>query len=368
MKLAVRRSGLYQGRTRRSTGQLALAPARLHGELLHRGGGGDARRHRHRLRRGRRVRGVDDQQRVRRLVAPAILAEVAIDDEGDRRLRRIEGAAQLVHRRDAADQVEVLAGLHPRHELAALVRSRLVEHHHRQVLDVEVDRVAEDRHLHQRHHDDHPQRQVVARQLAELLDGERDQASHARPSLSWRRAAVLAHQRHERVLQRRLGGGHRAQRRQRRPHRLEPARRGDRAQRHAEQVGVLDALPGRDRRQRDERIALRHDLEHPAGERRLDLGRRAVGDQLAVEDQHQPRALLGLVHVVRGDEDGHAAGRGQLVDEIPELAAALRIDAAGGLVEEQQLGLVEERRGQRHALPLPGRERAGRARAAAART
>ena len=179
MKLAVRRSGLYQGRTRRSTGQIALAPARLHGELLHRGGGGDPRRHRHRLRRGRRVRGVDDQQRVRRLVAPAILAEVAIDDERDRRLRRIEGAAQLVHRRDAADQIEVLAGLHPRHELAALVRSRLVEHHHRQVLDVEVDRVAEDRHLHQRHHDDHPQRQVVARQLAELLDGERDQASHA---------------------------------------------------------------------------------------------------------------------------------------------------------------------------------------------
>ena len=54
--------------------------------------------------------------------------------------------------------------------------------------------------------------------------------------------------------------------------------------------------------------------------------------------------------------------------EIPELAAALRIDAAGGLVEEQQLGLVEERRGQGHALPLSGRERAGHARAAAART
>ena len=183
MKLAVRRSGLYQGRTRRSTGSSRSRQPRLHGELLHRGGGRDARRHRHRLRRGRRVRGVDDQQRVRRLVAPAILAEVAIDDQGDRRLRRIEGAAQLVHRGDAADQVEVLARLHPRHELAALVRSRFVEHHHRQVLDVEVDRVAEDRHLHQRHHDDHPQRQVVARQLAELLDGERDQASHARPSL-----------------------------------------------------------------------------------------------------------------------------------------------------------------------------------------
>ncbi len=179
------------------------------------------------------------------------------------------GAAQLVERADAADQVEVLARLHPRHQLAALVGARLVEHHHRQVLDVEVDGVAEDHHLHQRHHDDHPQRQVVARQLAELLDGERDQAFHAAalPSRCSRTSVTNASSS--------VGSAWATA-----PSVASVARiassasgRGDRAQGDAEQVGVLDAVAGGDRRQRREGIALRHDLEHPPGQRLLDLGR-----------------------------------------------------------------------------------------------
>ena len=56
---------------------------------------------------------------------------------------------------------------------------------------------------------------------------------------------------------------------------------------------------------------------------RLERLGRAQGDQLAAVDQAEPVAVLGLVHVVRGDEDRHALAR-QLVDQVPELAAADR--------------------------------------------
>src|SRR6185295_11463814 len=58
---------------------------------------------------------------------------------------------------------------------------------------------------------------------------------------------------------------------------------------------------------------------------------------------------LGLVHVVRADQDGEALG-GQGVDEVPELAPCLRIHAGGWLVEEQELRLVEDAGRQREPL------------------
>ena len=60
-------------------------------------------------------------------------------------------------------------------------------------------------------------------------------------------------------------------------------------------------------------------------------------------------AALGLVHVVGADEHGHAVG-GEPVDLVPELAPGLGVDSGGGLVEQQQLGLVQDRGGQRQAL------------------
>ena len=76
----------------------AGAPA---GEHLDREAVGDPRRDRHRLRRRRRVRGVDDEQRLRRRSAVRVLAEVAIDDEADRRAApsRSRGAARPARRR-----------------------------------------------------------------------------------------------------------------------------------------------------------------------------------------------------------------------------------------------------------------------------
>ena len=77
---------------------------------------------------------------------------------------------------------------------------------------------------------------------------------------------------------------------------------------------------------------------HRAG--RLDFGKlaqgigRAVGDQLAVVNVRDVAAAFGFIHVVRGDEERDAVA-GKLEQQIPELAARDRIDARGGLVEEE---------------------------------
>src|SRR5205807_3050327 len=49
-------------------------------------------------------------------------------------------------------------------------------------------------------------------------------------------------------------------------------------------------------------------------------------------------------------EHGHAR-RGQLIDEVPELPARQRIDAARWLVEEDDRRLVQDRAAEREPLP-----------------
>ena len=48
----------------------------------------------------------------------------------------------------------------------------------------------------------------------------------------------------------------------------------------------------------------------------------------------------------------------ELVDQVPELAARLRVEAGGRLVEEEQLGIADQRAGEREPLLLPARQRA----------
>ena len=69
-------------------------------------------------------------------------------------------------------------------------------------------------------------------------------------------------------------------------------------------------------------------------------------------------AAFGLVHVMRRDEHRHAA-RCELVDFAPELASRLRIDAGGGLVEQQEIGLWQYAGAQREALFPAAGQRAG---------
>ena len=83
-----------------------------------------------------------------------------------------------------------------------------------------------------------------------------------------------------------------------------------------------------------------------------DLARRVLGDEVpgralghdaaAVHDDEPVAQLLGLVHVV-GREHERRAGLLQPVQALPHEVTRLRIEAGGGLVEQQQLGLVDER-------------------------
>ena len=59
----------------------------------------------------------------------------------------------------------------------------------------------------------------------------------------------------------------------------------------------------------------------------LELGRRVEGQDLAVVDDRDPLAeLVGLLHVVRGQQDGLAVGV-ELLDELVQREAALRVEA-----------------------------------------
>ena len=100
--------------------------------------------------------------------------------------------------------------------------------------------------------------------------------------------------------------------------------------------------------------------ERPAaGQREADLGRAHVapaelvgpadGDDLAVaHDRHPVGQVLGLVHEVGGEED-RLAELAQRADRRPGLTAGGRVEAGRRLVEEDQLGLADQR--QREVEP-----------------
>ena len=78
----------------------------------------------------------------------------------------------------------------------------------------------------------------------------------------------------------------------------------------------------------------------------LELVRRAAGDDHAAVDDREPVAeAVGLLEVVRRQEQRHALGL-QPPQLVPERRARGRIDAGRGLVEEQQPRPVHEPAGQ----------------------
>ena len=80
-----------------------------------------------------------------------------------------------------------------------------------------------------------------------------------------------------------------------------------------------------------------------------------VGEDRSLAEEQEPLAAGRLVHHVARDEQRRAAG-GELVEEVPEVAAQHRVEADGGLVEHEHLGLAEERRRERDARLLAARE------------
>jgi hypothetical protein len=67
-----------------------------------------------------------------------------------------------------------------------------------------------------------------------------------------------------------------------------------------------------------------------------EVRRRGHGHHPAVGDHADPVGQrLGLLEVVRGEQD-RGATRGQIPDQLPELAPRLGVEAGRGLVQEEQ--------------------------------
>jgi hypothetical protein len=84
----------------------------------------------------------------------------------------------------------------------------------------------------------------------------------------------------------------------------------------------------------------------------------ALFEQLALEEQPGAVATRRLVHGRCRDQDRHAL-RQKVVEKVPELAATHRVDAVGRLVEQEHLGLVEQRARERELLVHAAREGLG---------
>jgi hypothetical protein len=89
-----------------------------------------------------------------------------------------------------------------------------------------------------------------------------------------------------------------------------------------------------------------------------ELAGRSNGDDVAVIDDRDAIAQsFGFFHVMRRQDD-RTSGSLQILDQLPELSTRLRIESSGGLVEEKQLRVSNERAGNRKSLLLSARETA----------
>jgi hypothetical protein len=170
---------------------------------------------------------------------------------------------------------------------------------------------------------------------------------------------LRAQQRHEAVFEpRRDGLGARAGQ-QRRKRRIVRALAADEVHFAALRHGIDDLLP------RIEQAGL-HQARCLAVRRRGDeahalrtvanLGRRALCEQLAFAQHEHLAAALGLVEVGGAHDDRQLFFVDQLLHDLPELTPRERIDAHGGLVEQQQVGRAHQRAGEAELLLHAARE------------
>ena len=89
----------------------------------------------------------------------------------------------------------------------------------------------------------------------------------------------------------------------------------------------------------------------------------AGGEHAAGIHGHEPVESPRLVHVGRGDDHAHAgAPASDVLDQIPELCAGQRIDPGRRLIENQEVGVVDQRAAQAELLLHPAGQLACRAR------
>ena len=81
-----------------------------------------------------------------------------------------------------------------------------------------------------------------------------------------------------------------------------------------------------------------------------------VDDAAAFDDGDAVAEALGLLHEMRGQQHGLAA-RANLAHQIPDGAPGLGIEAGRQLVEQHDVGIVNERERDEEPLLLPARER-----------
>ena len=87
------------------------------------------------------------------------------------------------------------------------------------------------------------------------------------------------------------------------------------------------------------------------GDAALEFRGAALGDDAAVVEDRDPAGeLIGLLQVLRGEEDRDAT-RNQVADDLPHGPAAARIEPGGRLVEEDQPRLADQ--GHREVEPAP---------------
>jgi hypothetical protein len=89
------------------------------------------------------------------------------------------------------------------------------------------------------------------------------------------------------------------------------------------------------------------DLDGRAADLGLQLGGSALGDDLAVVDDPDPVGQhVRLLEVLGGEEHGDPVVLGKAAHLLPECAPALRVEAGGRLVQEEDPGRVDERESQ----------------------
>ena len=91
------------------------------------------------------------------------------------------------------------------------------------------------------------------------------------------------------------------------------------------------------------------------GAANISVGRARLQDPARVEEADAVRDVPGEAHLVGRDEHRHAARR-ELADHVEDLGDELRVECAGDLVKQQEVGLHRERPDDRHPLLLAARE------------
>lgn len=119
-------------------------------------------------------------------------------------------------------------------------------------------------------------------------------------------------------------------------------------------TGSAAARTGRDVHPRAEML-----LDGRAGEDLLRPSRR--GDPPARQQDQAVGVLSRQGQVVDRGHDGQLVGQPQLVDQLQHLLLMADVQRGRRLVQQEHRGLLGERAGQHHALPLPARQMVQRA-------